>query len=158
MNNIGYLVGFYFIFPIIIGFISDIAHRVFVSVCNRWYQENIIEGRDYLDRIDVGNISRWQNTLPNFAFEEEYKEYYVELKVEDGEGSMKIKGFLNGYSDDDIELIRYDKSSEKDYTGIGTLDEESLENELTQRHILIPRDKICSLSIYRIRMSDFFLK
>lgn len=78
------------------------------------------------------------------------------MELVDEDGSKIKRGFLNGYSEDDIELIRYDNLSEKDFTEIGTPDIEK--DKLTMSVVLIPRDQISSVRIYRVKMEDFSLE
>jgi len=152
---------FYFVLPILVGTAADISHRVFVSILISKYQTTIIDRIGILGLVDVGNVSRWQKTVKSYVedgLNDVTKEYYVEVEITGAPGSEPNikKGFLNGYSEDDLELIRYDDLGDKDFSGIGTPDID--ESKLTQTVELIPRDKILSLRLYRVKLEDFELE
>ncbi|WP_154660441.1 hypothetical protein [Halopiger goleimassiliensis] len=137
--------------------LADVGHRLFVTVGVVLYQERFIDRFDSLKLIDVGNVTRWQKTVSDYVqLGDVTDEYYVEVDVESGaETTTTKRGFLNGYSDDDIELIRYDDLSEKSFPDVGIPDID--EDKLTLTIELIPREKIVSVRIYRVRMRDFEL-
>ena len=151
---------FYFVLPILLGVLSDVSHRLFVTYFVKQYQEGLIDRIGALRLIDVGNVSRWQKTVKNYAedsLDDITKEYYVEVDLVDvPESSQTRRGFLNGYSEDDVEIIRYDDLSEKDFVGVGEPDID--EGQLTMTVELIPRDQISSIRIYRVKMEDFQLE
>lgn len=151
---------YFFIAPVILGVVADISHRIFVTVIARKYQEVVVEGNKNLKLIDVGNVSRWQKTVKSFVRDgigDITKEYYVEIDLVDGvDGVTTKRGFLNGYSEEDVELIRYDDLTEKTFEGVGTPDIDDTRLTLTTE--LIPRDQIASIRIYRVKMEDFELE
>lgn len=151
---------FYFVLPILLGILSDVSHRLFVTYFVKQYQEGLIDRIGALRFVDVGNVSRWQKTVKNYAedsLDDITKEYYVEVDLVDvPESSQTRRGFLNGYSEDDVEIIRYDDLSEKDFVGVGEPDID--EGQLTMTVELIPRDQISSIRIYRVKMEDFQLE
>lgn len=157
MDNPFYLGIYYFVLPVLVGVISDVVHRLFVTVGVRMYQESFINQSDHLKLIDVGNVTRWQKTVSDYVeLGEITREYYVEVELSsDSENAVK-RGFLNGYSDDDIEIIRYDDLSEKTFQNVGTPDVD--DDKLTLTVELIPRSEISTLRIYRVRMEDFELE
>lgn len=151
---------YFIIAPVLLGVVADLGQRFFVtSVANR-YQRRVIDGTESFELIDVGNVSRWQKTVKSFVRDgigDVTKEYYVEVDLEGaGAGEETRRGFLNGYSDDDIELLRYDDLSEKSFEGVGTPDIDT--TQLTQTIELIPRGKIIALRLYRVKMEDFELE
>lgn len=148
---------FFFVLPPLLGVVSDISHRVFATRIAEAYQTRVIEKSDTLALKDVGSVSRWQKTIPRFVADSVYTNYYVEVELESVDHEINPKrGFLNGYSEDDIELIRYDDLSEKEFPGIGSPDVNP--EELTSTVEIIPRNKIHSVRIYRIKMEDFELE
>lgn len=148
---------FFFLLPPLLGVVSDISHRVFATRIADAYQTRVIEKSDTLALKDVGSVSRWQKTIPRFVADSVYTNYYVEVELESVDHEINPKrGFLNGYSEDDIELIRYDDLSKKEFPGIGSPDVNP--EELTSTVEIIPRDKIHSVRIYRIKMEDFELE
>lgn len=159
-NNSIYMGFYFFVFPILLGIASDVGHRLFVSVGTDFYQKRVVNRSDALKLVDVGNVTRWQKTVREYVEEglgDITKEYYteIELKTENGSSAVK-KGFLNGYSDDDVEIIRYDDLSNKEFENVG--DPDINEDELTLTVEIIPYDKISTLRIYRIKMEDFRLE
>lgn len=150
---------YFFILPIVVGVFSDLVHRFFVTVAVEKYQGYIIDNVKIFKLKDVGNVSRWQKTINSSVSQStgDYtKNYYAEVEVQTSNGSILKKGFLNGYSENDIELTRYEKLSEKDFTGIG--DPDINKDQLTYKIEIIPKEKIISVNIYRVRMEDFNLK
>ncbi|MDZ7731170.1 MAG: hypothetical protein U5K37_09960 [Natrialbaceae archaeon] len=150
---------FFFFFPVVVGALADLGHRLFVTVLARSYQNNIVESVGVFGRVDVGNVSRWQKTVKKYVEEglnNITKEYYLEVDVADESGTAVIQGFLNGYSENDIELIRYDDLLAKDFSGIGTPDIE--EEVLTMTVEIVPRERVRSLRIYRVKLEDFELE
>jgi hypothetical protein len=148
---------YFFIAPVLLGVVADISHRIFVTVLARKYQEVVVDENEKLKLIDVGNVSRWQKTVKSFVRDgigDITKEYYVEIDLAEGETTKR--GFLNGYSEDDVELIRYDDLAEKSFEEVGTPDID--ESKLTLTTELIPRDQIASIRIYRVKMEDFELE
>lgn len=154
------LLGFYFVLPVLAGVVADITHRLFVSVLIGKYQEYVIDNISILGLVDVGNVSRWQKTVKQYVedgLDDVTKEYYIEVDIHSETSSTTTKrGFLNGYSDDDIELMRYDDLANKDFPNIGTLDIN--DDQLTQTVELIPRSAVSSIRIYRVKMEDFELE
>ncbi|WEL16826.1 hypothetical protein SVXHr_0647 [Halorhabdus sp. SVX81] len=157
---LGHEIVFYFVLPPVLGVISDIIHRIFATKGVDFYQTKIVERSDTLALKDVGNVSRWQKTIREYTEDglgDFTKEYYVEVDLEPVDQDVNpTRGFLNGYSEDDIELIRFDNLSEKDFTGIGFPDLDP--DELTNTVEIIPRNKIQSIRIYRVKMEDFELE
>ena len=145
------------ILPPLLGIVSDITHRIFSTQIVQAYQSQIVERFDTLALKDVGNVSRWQKTIQEYVedgLDDFTKEYYVEVEIK---SSLDLKrGFLNGYSEDDIELLRFDDLSEKDFAGVGTPDIDP--TELTNTVEIIPRENIQSVRIYRVKMEDFELE
>lgn len=159
MNSPVYQAVFYLVLPVVFGALADIGHRLFETVFLDWYQTNIIDHTGRLELIDVGNVSRWQKTIQEYVIDGLHditKEYYVEVEISSPEETITKRGFLNGYSEDDIELLRYDDLAEKDFPGIGDIDVD--EDQLTLNVELIPREKISAVRIYRVKMEDFELK
>jgi len=154
------LFGFYFLLPPVLGVLADLSHRLFVTKIVDVYQIHVVEQSDALAKKDVGNVSRWQKTIRSYVEDgltDITKEYYVEVDIDSAPSEHKTKrGFLNGYSEDDIELLRYDDLSDRDFTGIGKPDIDA--NELTNTTEIIPRDHIESVRIYRVKMEDFELE
>ncbi|WP_435093375.1 hypothetical protein [Halorubrum sp. N11] len=140
--------------------LADLSHRVFVTEVADMYQTRVVERFDALAKKDVGNVSRWQKTIRSYVedgLEDITKEYYVEVDVDSALPDQKTKrGFLNGYSEDDIELLRYDNLTEKDFTGIGSPDIDA--DELTNTTEIIPREHIEAVRVYRVKMEDFELE
>jgi hypothetical protein len=153
-------IGYFFILPVLLGVFSDIIHRIFVTYIAEAYQNQIIDRFYTLKSMDVGNLSRWQKTVRKYVvmgMDDITTEYYIEVEVQNGHGAVQTKrGFLNGYSDDDIELIRYDDMGEKEFAGIGSLDVDP--DQLTMVVEIIPREKISSVKIFRVKMEDFVLE
>jgi len=156
---LGHEVVFYFILPPVLGVVSDITHRIFSTKGVDLYQANIVEQSDTLALKDVGSVSRWQKTIREYIGDglgDYTKEYYVEVDLESVDHDVNpTRGFLNGYSEDDIELLRFDDLSKNDFTGVGSPDIEP--DELTNTVEIIPRSKIQSIRIYRVKMEDFEL-
>ena len=157
MDNSFYLGLYYFVLPVLVGVISDVVHRLFVTVGVRMYQEYFVNRSNHLKLIDVGNVTRWQKTVSDYVeLGEITREYYVEVELSSDSDNTVKRGFLNGYSDDDIEIIRYDDLSEKTFQNVGTPDVD--DDKLTLTVELIPRSEISTLRIYRVRMEDFELE
>lgn len=160
MESQWYQILFFFAFPVILGAAADISHRLYTTVFVRKYQEMIVDNIGSLGLVDVGNVSRWQKTVKSYVqdgLNDITKEYYIEVDVIVSPDESRVKrGFLNGYSEDDIEIIRYDDLTEKDFSGIGNPDID--EGQLTMTVELIPRDQIASVRIYRVKMEDFELE
>lgn len=160
MGDTFYMAFYFFVFPIIVGMLSDVGYRLFVTVGVNFYQERIVDRIDVLKRIDVGNVTRWQKTVRDYVEDglgDITEEYYVEIEVVADDCITGIKrGFLNGYSEDDVEIIRYDDLSEKEFENVG--DPDVSKDELTLTVEIIPYDKISTLRVYRLKMEDFHLK
>ncbi|GGN18414.1 hypothetical protein [Halarchaeum nitratireducens] len=160
MSWLPYQFLFYFVFPLVLGILADIGHRLFINVGVDWYQSYIVGRTERLEGLDVGNVSRWQKTVQSYVkdgLNDFTKEYYVEVEVPGVDGEVRTKrGFLNGYSDDDIEILRYDDLAEKSFAGVGSPDID--EERLTMTVELVPRDRIEAIRIYRVKMEDFELE
>jgi len=147
---------YYLLLPISLGAVSDLSHRFFVTVIIDEYQDRIVEKSLNFKLTDVGNVPRWQKTIKDYLVDslgDITLDYYIE--VDPIGDSDTISGFLNGYSEDDIEIIRYDDLSEKSFEGIGDPD---IDNEkLTLNVEIIRKSEIRSIRIYRVKMEDFEL-
>lgn len=157
MDKLWFSVLFFFFMPVLLGVISDISHRLFVTSFVDFYQKRVVDPHHRLKLIDVGNVPRWQKTIRDYISDslgDVTKDYYVEVVVDPE--SEPIKGFLNGYSENDIELIRYDDLTKKDFDGVGNPDIDP--TQLTSKVEIVPKDSIISVRIYRVKMEDFSLQ
>lgn len=156
-GNILFPVVYYLLLPVLIGAISDLSHRFFVTVLVDEYQSRIVEKSSNFKLTDVGNVSRWQKTIKDYLADslgDITLEYYIEVDTIDGKNT--ISGFLNGYSEEDIEIIRYDDLNEKSFESVGKPDVD--DDKLTLTVEIIPKDEIRSIRIYRVKMEDFELE
>lgn len=141
------LILYYLVSGAVLGFISDIGHRIYLNYPAKWYDEILIPMIGTIENTDTAETARWNTVLnENTPYNMEHlgKTQYIEVDTEEGQKS----GFLVGFSSSDVEIMNYDKI-EKNIAG-----REFNTEDLKRRTEIISKDKTSSLRIFNIQFKE----
>jgi hypothetical protein len=138
----------YYLFSgIILGFLGDIAHRLFLEYIVKNYEENVEPKIGNIENTDTGKVTRWSERLREFIPRKKGQmedANYIEVEV----GDDTVSGFLWGFSSDDIELLSYEEFNRE------VAEREYNPAELVRKTEVITKENVERFRIYDVKLGQ----